>query len=54
MEVDGALPQEASVEIQSPKRKVTRAGESRQKAKRKLERGLMPNEHVMADAKRAF
>ena len=30
------------------------AGESRQKARRKLERGLMPNEHVVADAKRAF
>ena len=30
------------------------SGESRQKARRKLERGLMPNEHVMADAKRAF
>ena len=30
------------------------SGESRQKARRKLERGLMPTEHVMADAKRAF
>ena len=30
------------------------SGESRQKARRKLVRGLMPNEHVMADAKRAF
>ena len=30
------------------------SGESRQKARRKLERCLMPNEHVMADAKRAF
>ena len=30
------------------------SGESRQKARRKLERGLMPNEHVMAEAKRAF
>ena len=30
------------------------SGESRQKARRKLERGLMPNELVMADAKRAF
>ena len=30
------------------------SGESRQKARRKLERGPMPNEHVMADAKRAF
>ena len=30
------------------------SGESRQKARRKLERGSMPNEHVMADAKRAF
>ena len=30
------------------------SGESRQKARRKLERGLMPNEHVMPDAKRAF
>ena len=30
------------------------SGESGQKARRKLERGLMPNEHVMADAKRAF
>ena len=30
------------------------SGESRQKARRKLERGLMPNEHVMADAKSAF
>ena len=30
------------------------SGESRQKARRKLERGLMPNAHVMADAKRAF
>ena len=30
------------------------SGESRQKARRKLERGLMPNEHVVADAKRAF
>ena len=30
------------------------SGESRQKARRKLERGLMPSEHVMADAKRAF
>ena len=30
------------------------SGESRQKARRKLERGLLPNEHVMADAKRAF
>ena len=30
------------------------SGESRQKARHKLERGLMPNEHVMADAKRAF
>ena len=28
------------------------SGESRQKARRKLERGLMPNEHVIADAKR--
>ena len=30
------------------------SGESRQRARRKLERGLMPNEHVMAYAKRAF
>ena len=30
------------------------SGESRQKARRKLERGLMLNEHVMADAKRAL
>ena len=30
------------------------SGESRLKARRKLERGLMPNEHVVADAKRAF
>ena len=30
------------------------SGESRQKARRKLERELMPNEHDMADAKRAF
>ena len=30
------------------------SGESRQKARRKLERGFMPNEQVMADAKRAF
>ena len=30
------------------------SGESRQKARRKLERGLKPNEHVVADAKRAF
>ena len=30
------------------------SGEYRQKARRKLERGLMPNELVMADAKRAF
>ena len=30
------------------------SGESRQKARCKHERGLMPNEHVMADAKRAF
>ena len=30
------------------------SGECRQKARRKLERGLMPNGHVMADAKRAF
>ena len=30
------------------------SAESRQKARRKLERGLVPNEHVMADAKRAF
>ena len=30
------------------------SGESGQKARRKLERGLMPNEHVVADAKRAF
>ena len=30
------------------------SGESRQKARRKLERRLMPNEHVVADAKRAF
>ena len=30
------------------------SGESRQKTRRKLERGSMPNEHVMADAKRAF
>ena len=30
------------------------SGESRQNARRKLERGLMPNEHVVADAKRAF
>ena len=30
------------------------SGESRQKARRKLERGLMPNEQVKADAKRAF
>ena len=30
------------------------SGESRQKARRKLERGLMPNEHVVADAKRAY
>ena len=29
-------------------------GESRQKARRKLEHGLMPNEHVTADANRAF
>ena len=29
-------------------------GFGRQKATRKLERGLMPNEHVVADAKRAF
>ena len=29
------------------------SGESRQKARRKLESGLMPNEHVVADAKRA-
>ena len=29
-------------------------GESRQKARRKLERGLMPNEQVTTDAKRAF
>ena len=29
-------------------------GKSRQKARRKLERGLMPNEHVVTDAKRAF
>ena len=30
------------------------SGESRQKARRKLKRGLMPNEHVVADAKLAF
>ena len=30
------------------------SSESRQKARRKLERGLVPNEHVVADAKRAF
>ena len=30
------------------------SGESRQKARRKLERGSMPNEHVLADAKGAF
>ena len=30
------------------------SGESRKKARRKLERGLMPNEHVVADAKRTF
>ena len=30
------------------------SGESRQKARRKLERGLMPNEHVVADARRVF
>ena len=30
------------------------SGESRQKARGKLERGLMPNEQVSADAKRAF
>ena len=30
------------------------SGEARQKARRKLERGWMPNEHVVADAKRAF
>ena len=30
------------------------SGESRQKARRKLERGLLPNEQVMADAKRIF
>ena len=30
------------------------SSESRQEAGRKLERGLMPNEHVVADAKRAF
>ena len=30
------------------------SGECRQKARHQLERGLMPNEHVMADAKRAF
>ena len=29
-------------------------GESRQKARCELERGLMPNEQVTADAKRAF
>ena len=29
-------------------------GESRQRARRKLERGLMPYEQVTADAKRAF
>ena len=28
--------------------------ESRQRARRKLERGLMPNEHVVSDAKRTF
>ena len=30
------------------------SGESRQKARRKLERGIMTNEHAVADAKRAF
>ena len=30
------------------------SGESRQKARRRLERGLMPNQHVMAGAKSAF
>ena len=30
------------------------SGESRRKARRKLERGLMPNARVPADAKRAF
>ena len=30
------------------------SGESSQKARRKVERGLMPNEHVVADAKRTF
>ena len=30
------------------------SGESRQKARRKLERGSMPNAHVVADAKRTF
>ena len=30
------------------------SGESRQKARRKLERGSMPNAHVVADVKRTF
>ena len=30
------------------------SSESRQKARRKLERGLMPSEHVMTDATRTF
>ena len=30
------------------------SGESRQKSRHNLERGLMPNEHVVADAKRAL
>ena len=30
------------------------SGETRQKARRRLERGSMPNEHVVAGAKRAF
>ena len=40
--------------LRLPKSQCDGSGESRQKARRKLERGVMPNEHVMADAKRSF
>ena len=40
--------------LRLPKSLCDGSGESRQKARRKLERGLMPHEHIVADAKRAF
>ena len=40
--------------LRLPKSQFDRSGESRQKASCKLERALMPNEHVVAAANRAF